>query len=835
VTKIVIDKIRLKRGLFAHMPMLYEGEPYFAEDTNDLWIGTGNGNKRVVDSTVLADVMDAYNQFMVPSTLDKMNNLTLDYIENHSLDYNALKLGYVDAKLEPINASIKNLGVYVDDYGAKADGVTDDTQAFIDAFNYAKGKNLKVLASGSQYYFSNTQTINVYNDADFGGAKFIIDDTKGNGAAQLFTILHDNPSYVLDSTTFNAIKTSFIKTATKIPQLAGLGNIIVYLYDNTTNMYIREGGNANSGVNKFDHITIDNEGYITSKLTWDFSNVTSITIQPMDDKVLKFGNFTAVSSNNVPYSTASYINKGVKINRSNVIIERINHRVASDSLSTVSARNGFIFPQYCANVVLKDISLQPLKTQTDGTYEFGGYAVINISVDNMNSQSFDNDERWGSMGTNFFKNVTIENSRLNRIDSHMGLHNLTIKNCELGIKGISVVGFGVLSIENVKAYSNDFIGLRSDYGGFWNGDIFIKNVFHKPFSNSGSSIITSTYKYDFNYGYNLMMGVNIISIQDYVFDNTLGATNPSVVRVNNGSAYSGTVINYYQLPKTIDVRNIKMINGASGSGFIMIGGYDISLVHGQTPTTLYADGTFTPNIIVKIDNVDFGWTGGGNETYSNLFSITTNIGFDGTDNYSSDLNRLYYRFIIKNTEGLFPNLRGMYAYMNIDNCTVKNLKCNNNGSRSFVTVSNSLIRPIANSFSESIFKGQPQGLFFSNCFFTKVYYSDNTAVSVSSIPTNYNFLALGSVGTTALVNANLSGCAFDPNLDWKTVRSDIELTDFRFGSNVHTQKFPLKKGTTAQRPPSTDIRASFLYYDTTLNKPIWFDGTAWKDSTGTTV
>jgi hypothetical protein len=75
--------------------------PTFAEDTNELWIGTGNGNKRIIDSTVLADVMDAYTNFMVPSTLDKMDKLTLDYIENHSIDYDSLKLGYVDAKLEP--------------------------------------------------------------------------------------------------------------------------------------------------------------------------------------------------------------------------------------------------------------------------------------------------------------------------------------------------------------------------------------------------------------------------------------------------------------------------------------------------------------------------------------------------------------------------------------------------------------------------------------------------------------------------------------------------------------------------------------------------------------
>lgn len=40
-------------------------------------------------------------------------------------------------------------------------------------------------------------------------------------------------------------------------------------------------------------------------------------------------------------------------------------------------------------------------------------------------------------------------------------------------------------------------------------------------------------------------------------------------------------------------------------------------------------------------------------------------------------------------------------------------------------------------------------------------------------------------------------------------------------------------GTTAQRPvaPVTAQR----FYDTTIGKPIWWNGTVWKDAAGTTV
>lgn len=42
-----------------------------------------------------------------------------------------------------------------------------------------------------------------------------------------------------------------------------------------------------------------------------------------------------------------------------------------------------------------------------------------------------------------------------------------------------------------------------------------------------------------------------------------------------------------------------------------------------------------------------------------------------------------------------------------------------------------------------------------------------------------------------------------------------------------------KSGTTASRPTTTVV--GYFYFDTTLGKPIWWSGSAWKDSTGTTV
>lgn len=45
----------------------------------------------------------------------------------------------------------------------------------------------------------------------------------------------------------------------------------------------------------------------------------------------------------------------------------------------------------------------------------------------------------------------------------------------------------------------------------------------------------------------------------------------------------------------------------------------------------------------------------------------------------------------------------------------------------------------------------------------------------------------------------------------------------------------LKQGTTSERPTLTAEIRGYQYYDSTLKKPIWWDGTNWKDATGTTV
>jgi hypothetical protein len=54
---------------------------------------------------------------------------------------------------------------------------------------------------------------------------------------------------------------------------------------------------------------------------------------------------------------------------------------------------------------------------------------------------------------------------------------------------------------------------------------------------------------------------------------------------------------------------------------------------------------------------------------------------------------------------------------------------------------------------------------------------------------------------------------------------------------VLSQQFPVRAGlfTTALRPSAVTLGRGAEIYDTTLNKPVWSDGTNWRDAAGTIV
>ena len=101
-----------------------------------------------------------------------------------------------------------------------------------------------------------------------------------------------------------------------------------------------------------------------------------------------------------------------------------------------------------------------------------------------------------------------------------------------------------------------------------------------------------------------------------------------------------------------------------------------------------------------------------------------------------------------------------------------------------------------------------------------IYIADNSNVNFKNVYTEW---AEGTDSTRYFTKAGDATAVFNFN-------------EYRYknGSNVVKMLKDKSSGTTANRPTS-DLYIGRPYYDSTLGKPIWWAGTVWKDSAGTTV
>ena len=116
-----------------------------------------------------------------------------------------------------------------------------------------------------------------------------------------------------------------------------------------------------------------------------------------------------------------------------------------------------------------------------GSYDYNANSVVNFTMiscqmDNINDRSL-----WGVIGTNFCKNILLEDCILSRMDTHMGVSgSYTIRRCELGYMGLNAIGRGLLTVEDSTLHGRSLINLRSDYGSTWQGGLVIRNCRWKP-------------------------------------------------------------------------------------------------------------------------------------------------------------------------------------------------------------------------------------------------------------------------------------------------------------------------------------------------------------------
>ncbi|WP_114750602.1 hypothetical protein [Pleomorphovibrio marinus] len=419
--------------------------------------------------------------------------------------------------------------VHYGEFGAKGDGKTDDIDAIAAAHAYANQEGLPVKAKEGASYFigGKDRTAVIKTDTDFGKAFFIIDDTEvENRSSPVFLVSSSKQSFELEGVT--SLKRNQEKIEVSLP-----GPCLISVTNSNVKRYIRFGPNQNKGSSQTDVFIADKDGNVDgdAPIIWDFDEITDISALPLDEKTLTLtgGHFTTIA--NKAESKYTYYSRGIAIRRSNVLVDGVEHHVTGEG-EHGAPYGGFLSISDCAYVTVQNSVLTGRKTYRTigsagvpvsmGSYDISLSRALNVSFVNSSQTNDINDsDYWGIMGSNYCKNLLLDQCTFSRFDAHMGVANATIRNSTLGHQGINAIGSGTFTLEGSTVYGRSLINLRSDYGSTWQGEIVIRNCKFVPAAGKTTSatLINGSNKGQHDFGYTSYMPERI-TIQSLHIDDS---------------------------------------------------------------------------------------------------------------------------------------------------------------------------------------------------------------------------------------------------------------------------------------------------------------------------
>lgn len=451
-------------------------------------------------------------------------------------------------------------------YGAKGDGVTDDSDAIFAAHEYANENNLPVKATTGKTYLikkAGNKTAIIKTDTDWTGATFIIDDSALSNVNERNFIFSVRDKYSVPPLYFvsDLYKEAYAKQGKpfteKHPELRnglrknatniGFGleeKSVLYLVNNNVKRFRRNQGSVvTDGSAQEDTIVVDKNGNIDpgTPLNWDYDTFSEVYCRPISTQTIYLSGGTFITKV-CKLNQNVYMRGGIEVLRSNVVIDDVKHQLANEGSKeqTSAPYYGIFYLKQCAYITIKNciVSSHIVYKNVSGTYDIFPYEVDYLTIFNCHEYTDIKDsDRWGVIGSNFCKNFRLINSTLSRFDAHQGLTYGYIKDSTIGHGGINLTGEGTFKIENSTCYGQNFINLRKDYGSTWHGNIYIKDCTWIPrngesgYSSSmacilggdhGENTIGQNY-YSWNFGYECYMPEKLF-IDGFTIDDTKAGT-----------------------------------------------------------------------------------------------------------------------------------------------------------------------------------------------------------------------------------------------------------------------------------------------------------------------
>ncbi len=375
-------------------------------------------------------------------------------------------------------------------FGAVGDGVHDDLPAICKAHEYVNAHGLRVKTKPDATYHLGKKALTaiIATDTDWSSSRFVIDDTEvENHRASLFE--------VRSLLAREDIKIGSLRRDQKQLNVRPQHDCYVQLTNRKIKRYIRRGLNQNSGTSQRDCFILRQDGSIEGDIDWDYDTVDRVEAHPIDEKplILRGGIFTTTANRMKQAVGYNYWARNIRVTRSNTEVDGLTHHVVGET-AIGHPYSGFISVSNCANITLSNCFATAHKTYKTigsagkpvsmGSYDYSVNSVVNFTMIGCRMENINDRTLWGVIGTNFCKNILLEDCTLSRMDTHMGVSGTyVIRRCTLGYMGLNAIGRGLLTVEDSTLYGSSLINFRSDYGSTWEGDVVIRNCRWIP--NSG--------------------------------------------------------------------------------------------------------------------------------------------------------------------------------------------------------------------------------------------------------------------------------------------------------------------------------------------------------------
>lgn len=557
-------------------------------------------------------------------------------------------------------------------FGAHGDGEHDDGVQIKLAHQYACKHRVPVINLSGEFWIKETHSIPIQTNTNWGNTVFHIDERFNDLRNPRFVVLNDKPTTTLELN--DELKQALLDRIRPgvqlIPELAEYAGHLVIVQDNNDRIGIRAGYEGNRGWAREEFFYVEEEGYVIGDIAWQFKDFTSVTVTPCSSTylVIEGGGFY-VSGDSPVAGTKGYHHNGFSIQRSRTIIrgQWMGLEPGKRDLSS-EPRNGFYTLSRVFDVTLENIRAMPWEKNRQapetpvahGTYGIGGSRMLNCTFRNITAEA--GWVAWGVLGTNLIKNIHFERCNLNRIDVHFHGWNLYIKDCAIGLKGISVTGGGDLFIDNTTRVGSSFVSFRRDYGSTWDGRIRLRGCTLRPPGSGGVTVLDYRMA-DFDYQYPVGYGRSI-TIDDLIVDYSAAPDSTAQCWLMNVVPFSraqhgGRLF----FPTQVTLRNVRVIGREQGVRLMRIPSpqdYDLRYPGG------YDGDRLRHNCEITVENVQLERLVP--EGPADASSVHLLIGGDAKD--YTDERALYPKIRFGDCEGVGINLSNCVASAFFERCSI---------------------------------------------------------------------------------------------------------------------------------------------------------------------